>query len=97
MRHLAILTVVFCLFCNAAVMPQNRAPSKQFDVVSIRPTKADYRGGMCRGTDTKINPLYQTPPPPLGTCVFNGATLRNLIRWGYASELQDGVPDLVIG
>jgi len=80
-------------------MSQTRVPSKQFDVVSIKPTKAAYtRPGMCRGTDTKINnPLLSTQPPPLGTCVYNGTTLRNLVRWAYASELLDGVPDLVVG
>lgn len=78
-------------------MPQTHAPSKQFDVVSIKPTKAAYSGGMCRGKDTIINPLLTTPPPLLGTCVFNGTTLRDLVRWAYASELSDGIPDLVVG
>src|SRR5262245_58708071 len=70
-----------------------------FEVASVKATKAEYqyRGGSCRGTDTKYLANSLNSPPPLGRCLYYGTTLSDLVRSAYQFELLDGVEDLVTG
>ena len=85
-----------------AVVAAGQTPGQKpkFEAASIKPAKAnsDRSGsGNCHGSDSKFPPsdLMPIQIPPLGRCVFSGATLHVLVRAAYGAEFQGGIDNLI--
>jgi len=89
------------LFAMAAMPAASQTPAQKlaFEAASIKPAKAnsDRSSGNCHGSDSKFPPsdLMAMQIPPLGRCVFSGATLHVLVRTAYGAEFQGGIDNLI--
>src|SRR5262245_35419031 len=96
-RQAAVALALFCA-STLALFPQKREVALlAFEVVSIKPAMPGTGNvSGCRGMDTKLIGNDARANVPLGTCIYNIATLTQLINQAY--DLQaigaiHGVPD----